>query len=42
MGGWWVVGLVGKSDFKDSPKSELDLGLGFVNKLFILLVPKKM
>ena len=25
------VGVVGKSDFKENPKSDLDLDLGFVN-----------
>ena len=27
--GWWM-GVVGKSDFKENPKSDLDLDLGFV------------
>ena len=28
-----VGGVVGKSDFKENPKSDPDLDLGFVNKL---------
>ena len=32
MGDGWVGGwAVGKSDFKENPKSDLDLDLGFVN-----------
>ena len=31
-----VVGVVGKSDSKENPKSNLDLDLGFVNWLFII------
>ena len=31
-GGW----LVGNFDFKENPKSDLDLDLGFVNWLFII------
>ena len=33
MGGGAGLVLVGKSDFKENPKSDLDLDLGFVNFL---------
>ena len=29
--GGWGWGVVGKSDFKENPKSDMDLDLGFVN-----------
>ena len=35
LGQWWGLGVdvVGKSDSKENPKSDLDLDLGFVKNL---------